>query len=79
MSVDKPKDTSSKKAIAENKVVEAKQDATSKNENKPDSPSKTESSPDAPASKQGMGEGQKAVSKAYKDNWNDIFAKKKKR
>ena len=79
MSVEKPNDTSSKKAIAENKVVEAKQDATLKTENKPDSPSKTESSPDAPASKQGMGEGQKAVSKAYKDNWNDIFAKKKKR
>jgi hypothetical protein len=26
-----------------------------------------------------MGEGQKPVSKAYKDNWNDIFGKKKKR
>jgi hypothetical protein len=25
------------------------------------------------------GEGQKPVSKAYKDNWNAIFAKKKKR
>lgn len=25
------------------------------------------------------GEGQKAVSKAYKENWNVIFAKKKKR
>jgi hypothetical protein len=25
------------------------------------------------------GEGQKAVSKAYKENWNMIFAKKKKR
>jgi hypothetical protein len=25
------------------------------------------------------GEGQKAVSKAYRDNWNVIFAKKKKR
>ena len=25
------------------------------------------------------GEGQKPVSKAYKDNWNVIFAKKKKR
>jgi hypothetical protein len=60
-------------------VLEAKQDSTSKTENKPDSPSKTESSPDAPASRQGMGEGQKAVSKAYKDNWNDIFGKKKKR
>jgi hypothetical protein len=79
MSVDKAKDTASKTTIAENKVVEAKPDSTSKTENKPDSPSKTESKPDAPASKQGMGEGQKAVSKAYKDNWNDIFAKKKKR
>jgi hypothetical protein len=79
MSVDKTKDAASKKAIAENKVVEAKQDSTSKTENKPDSPSTTESKPDAPASKQGMGEGQKPVSKAYKENWNDIFAKKKKR
>ena len=79
MSVDKPKDTASKKATADNTVVEAKQNSTSKTETKPDSPSKTESSPDAPATKQGMGEGQKAVSKAYKDNWNDIFAKKKKR
>jgi hypothetical protein len=25
------------------------------------------------------GEGQKPVSKAYRDNWNEIFAKKKKR
>jgi hypothetical protein len=74
-----PQDTASKKTIAEDKVVEAKPDSTSKTENKPDSPSKTESKLDAPASKQGMGEGQKAVSKAYKDNWSDIFAKKKKR
>jgi hypothetical protein len=79
MSVDMTKDAASKKAIAESKVVEAKPDAVGKTENKPDSPSMTESKPDAPASKQGMGEGQKAVSKAYKDNWNDIFAKKKKR
>jgi hypothetical protein len=79
MSVDKTKDAASKKAIAENNVVEAKPASTGKTENKPDSPSITESRPDAPASKQGMGEGQKAVSKAYKDNWNDIFAKKKKR
>jgi hypothetical protein len=79
MSVDKPKDTAPKKTTAENKAVEAKPDATSKTENKPDSPSKPEGKPDAPASKQGMGEGQKAVSKAYKDNWNEIFGKKKKR
>ena len=69
MSVDKVKDTSPKKPSAENKIVEAK----------PESPTKTESKPDAAPKKQGMGEGQKAVSKAYKDNWNDIFGKKKKR
>jgi hypothetical protein len=33
---------------------------------------------DAAPTKQGMGEGQKPVSQAYKDNWNAIFAKKKK-
>jgi hypothetical protein len=79
MSVDKAKDSASKKVTAENKVVEAKPDSTSKPDNKPESPSTTENKPDAPASKQGMGEGQKAVSKAYKDNWNEIFGKKKKR
>jgi hypothetical protein len=35
--------------------------------------------PDSAPTKQGMGEGQKPVSQAYKDNWNAIFAKKKKR
>ena len=69
MSVDKAKDQSPKKSIAENKVVEAK----------PESSSNTESQTDATPKKQSMGEGQKAVSKAYKDNWNDIFGKKKKR
>ena len=34
---------------------------------------------DAAPSNKGMGEGQKPVSQAYKDNWNGIFAKKKKR
>ena len=34
---------------------------------------------DAPPSNYSRGEGQKPVSKAYKDNWNAIFAKKKKR
>jgi hypothetical protein len=78
MSVEKSKDNASKKAIAENKAVEAKPDPTSKSENKQDS-STTESKPDTAARTEGMGQGQKAVSKAYKDNWNDIFAKKKKR
>ena len=69
MSVDKAKDTSLKKPITENKMVEAKQKSSAKTENKPDATPK----------KQGMGEGQKPVSNAYKDNWNDIFGKKKKR
>ena len=34
---------------------------------------------DAAPSNYSRGEGQKPVSKAYKDNWNAIFAKKKKR
>lgn len=32
-----------------------------------------------PSTGYSRGEGQKPVSKAYKDNWNAIFAKKKKR
>ena len=69
MSVDKAKDQSLKKSVAENKVVEAK----------PVSSNNPESKTDATPKKQVMGEGQKAVSKAYKDNWNDIFGKKKER
>ena len=44
-------------------------------------PSKAEGGEKADASPSGYsrGEGQKPVSKAYKDNWNLIFAKKKKR
>jgi hypothetical protein len=41
---------------------------------------KTEAAkPDAAPSKKGMGEGQKPVTQAYKDNWNAIFGNKKKR
>ncbi len=44
-------------------------------------PSKTEGGEIAADSLSGYsrGEGQKPVSKAYKDNWNAIYAKKKKR
>jgi len=69
MSVDKAKDTVPKKPIAENKIVDGK----------PESPTKTENKSEATPQKLNMGEGQKPVSKAYKDNWNDIFGKKKKR
>jgi hypothetical protein len=43
--------------------------------------SKAEGSKTADAAPSGYsrGEGQKPVTKAYKDNWNAIFAKKKKR
>jgi hypothetical protein len=34
---------------------------------------------DAVPKKQGMGEGQKPVTQAYKDNWNAIFGKKTKK
>jgi hypothetical protein len=33
----------------------------------------------APPPGYSRGEGQKPVSKAYRDNWNEIFAKKRKR
>ena len=65
----KSKEASPKKPAAESKVVEAKAETSPAAETKPDAAPK----------RQGMGEGQKAVSKAYKDNWNDIFEKKKKR
>jgi len=44
-------------------------------------PSKAEGGEKAAGAPPGYsrGEGQKPVSKAYKDNWNAIFAKKKKR
>ena len=35
--------------------------------------------PDAAPASYSRGEGQKPVTQAYKDNWNAIFAKKKKR
>ncbi len=86
----KANETPVKKTTPENKVVEAKTETSAKADNKSDTPAKTEKSkietstktenqPDTKPKKQDMGEGQKAVSKAYKDNWNDIFAKKKKR
>jgi hypothetical protein len=59
-----------------------KNDALPKNKSTPDAlPSKAEGGEkDADLSSgYNRGEGQKPVSKAYKDNWNRIFAKKKKR
>ena len=64
---EKAKDTSPNKPGTEKKIAEAK----------PESPPKAENKPDSAPTKQGVGEGQKRVSKAYKDNWNRIFGKKK--
>ena len=58
-----------------------KEDAP-KHKSSPDTaPSKPEGSakPDAAPSGYSRGEGQKPVTQAYKDNWNAIFGKKKKR
>ena len=70
----KSRDVAPKKPIPENKAVETKAVET-----KAETSPAIESKPDVAPKKQGMGEGQKPVSKAYKDNWNDIFGKKKKR
>jgi hypothetical protein len=58
-----------------------KEDAP-KSKSSPDAaPSKAEGSvkPDAAPSSYSRGEGQKPVTQAYKDNWNAIFGKKKRR
>ncbi|WP_213737319.1 hypothetical protein [Bradyrhizobium sp. dw_411] len=80
----KSRDAAPKKPIPETKAVEAKGVEakgveTKPAETKPGTAPTSESKPDAAPKKQGMGEGQKPVTQAYKDNWNDIFGKKKKR
>ena len=74
----KTKDATPKKTVTETKAVEAKAVEAKAVEAKAETPA-TESKPDAAPKRQGMGEGQKPISKAYKDNWNDIFGKKKRR
>jgi hypothetical protein len=78
MSVDdkKTKATVKKEPAPESKAAEA----APKTEAVKTEAAKTEGvTSDATPARQGMGEGQKPVSQAYKDNWNAIFAKKKKR
>ena len=85
MSADKKsRDVAPKKPVPETKAAEAKGVAAKPVgakpvESKAETAPTSESKPDAAPKKQGMGEGQKAVTQAYKDNWNDIFGKKKKR
>ncbi len=68
------KKTKPKETAKEKPAVEAKAEA--KPEAKPETPA--EAKADAPKN-YSRGEGQKAVTQAYKDNWNAIFGKKKKR
>ena len=63
-------------------VVVKKDEGQPKDMTTPDADrSKTESGEKAASSPSGYsrGEGQKPVSKAYRDNWNVIYGKKKKR
>jgi hypothetical protein len=83
MSVDdkKTKATAKKESAPESKAAEAapKTEAVKTEAAKMEA-AKTEGvTSDAAPARKGMGEGQKPVSQAYKDNWNAIFAKKKKR
>ena len=84
MSVDdkKTKNTAAKKEpVTETKTAEtAPKTEGAKTEGAKTEGAKAEGvKADAAPSNKGMGEGQKPVSQAYKDNWNAIFAKKKKR
>ena len=73
----KTKDAALKKEPAvESKVAEAAPKAEGA---KPEGVKAEAAKPDAAPKKQAMGEGQKPVTQAYKDNWNAIFGKKKKR
>jgi len=68
-----PKEKTGAEAPAKDKATtEATPAADAKTEAKP------EAKPDAPK-RYSRGEGQKAVTQAYKDNWNAIYGKKKKK
>ena len=58
---------------------EKKTEAPPENKSTSKERSKAEGGEIAAASGYSRGEGQKPVSKAYRDNWNAVFAKKKKR
>ena len=77
MSVDdkKTKATAKKEPVPESKTAEA---APKTEAVKADAAKAEAAKTDAAPPNRGMGEGQKPVSQAYKDNWNAIFAKKKK-
>jgi hypothetical protein len=69
------------KSIKANSALENKAPPPEKKSTSGAEPSKADRGELAAASSSGYnrGEGQKPVSKAYRDNWNVIFAKQKKR
>ena len=71
----KPKDKAPKEKAADAPKAEApKADAPAKD--KTEAPAEAKADPSKNYSR---GEGQKAVTQAYKDNWNAIFGNKKKK
>jgi hypothetical protein len=57
-----------------------KKEDAAKSKATPDAaPPKAEGKPEPASAGYSRGEGQKPVTQAYKDNWNAIFGKKKKR
>ena len=78
MSVDdkKTKATAKKQPVPESKTAET---APKTEAVKTEAAKAEAATPDATPPNKGVGEGQKPVSQAYKDNWNAIFAKKKKK
>lgn len=74
-------DKKSKTGLAAKDPVAKKEDAPKTKGTSDVAPSKAEGGEKAEPAPSGYsrGEGQKPVTQAYKDNWNAIFAKKKKR
>ena len=68
--------TESKTADAAPKAEGAKTEGPKTEAAKPEAVKAEGAKADAAPSNKGMGEGQKPVSQAYKDNWNAIFGKK---
>jgi hypothetical protein len=75
----KSKSTHAKKEpVTESKTADAapKTEGAKTESSKTEGPKPEGATADAAPSNKGMGEGQKPVSQAYKDNWNAIFGKK---
>jgi hypothetical protein len=68
--------TEGKTADVAPKAEGAKTEASKTDGAKPEAAKAEAAKPDAAPTNKGMGEGQKPVSQAYKDNWNAIFGKK---